>query len=315
MEEKEKELQEMQLTIALEFALNRKDVSKKTRSAYARRLRSIQEASEKLGLSGLRIPAVSRLHVEEIMRRVREDLKLSDPAYNDYLSTLRSLFTTLEGCLVIDRNPAMGIRQMRTMVSTKDLLNEEEKKRITELLYSQHYPFFVYVQVLYHTGIRPKELLDMRIKDVDLEKKVLTVVRTERSFTIVPICEVLLEYLLTLELSNYPGDHYLFGSILPAGKGVGAREYFKPSPTAMTKDTIARLWHKIIQIGMGINKPLYALRKKNDDKQLAPIDVAALRDLYGHRSKYMTETYAKKVAEVYKEDIQASRLRLRGGKS
>lgn len=49
---------------------------------------------------------------------------------------------------------------------------------------------------------------------------------------------------------------------------------------------------------------MYSLKHKGaDDKILAGIDLDALRELYGHRSKYMTEKYARAVKDLYRKQI------------
>lgn len=56
--------------------------------------------------------------------------------------------------------------------------------------------------------------------------------------------------------------------------------------------------------GLGINKHLYALKHTGaDDKILAGIELDALRELYGHTSKLMTERYARKVKDIYRAQI------------
>lgn len=332
----EEGLKGMPLNKALDFALTKKDLAEKSKLDYRNQLEYVKTTAQKLGIGILPVSKVTRLHVLEILSRLKEERKLSNHGYNKYRDTIRSLFTTLETWLAVEYNPATKIDTLRTTESNKYAsLDKEEKQAITELLYKHHYRFFVYIQVLYHTGIRPKEILALRIKDINLKKQVITIVpdlarenSKTKSLRLVPISDQLLPFLAELELHAYPEDYYVFGSPFAAGMGnrgagsekwtqkdgkkktgvQGARrsDYFMPSSGQIKRDTVTKLWKDIIIDGLGINKHLYALKHTGaDDKILAGIDLDALRDLYGHRSKYMTETYAKKVKEVYSTQIRA----------
>lgn len=49
---------------------------------------------------------------------------------------------------------------------------------------------------------------------------------------------------------------------------------------------------------------MYAMKHTGaNEKILAGIDLDALRELYGHSSKLMTEKYAKVIKEVYRKQI------------
>ena len=331
----EEGLKAMPFNKAIDFALAKKDLAAKSRIDYRNQLEYVKQAAEKLGIAILPIAKVTRLHILEILTRLREDRKLSNHNYNKYRDTIRSMFTTLESWLAVEYNPATRIDTLRTTESNKYAsLDKEEKMAITALLYKQHYRFFVYIQVLYHTGIRPKEILALRIKDINLKKQVITIVpdlERENSKTktvrLVPVSDQLLPFLIELKLDECPPDHYVFGSPFKTGMGnrgagsekwgtkeeqkktgrQGAKrsDYFTPSACPIKRDTVTKLWKEIIIDGLGIHKHLYALKHTGaDDKIVAGIDLDALRDLYGHRSKYMTETYAKKVKEVYSTQIR-----------
>lgn len=69
-----------------------------------------------------------------------------------------------------------------------------------------------------------------------------------------------------------------------------------PSPT--------NWWRKLVIEGLGIDCKMYSLKHKGaDDKIKAGIDLDALRHLYGHGSKQMTEYYARGLREAYKQQI------------
>jgi integrase len=107
---------------------------------------------------------------------------------------------------------------------------------------------------------------------------------------------------------------YVFGSPNGSGGNRGSQkgnisgamrsDYFLPSEFHMKRDTATKLWKKLIIDGLGIKKYQYAMKHTGgDDKILAGISLDALKTMYGHTSKFMTEKYARKIKDVYREQI------------
>jgi hypothetical protein len=110
---------------------------------------------------------------------------------------------------------------------------------------------------------------------------------------------------------------YVFGSPFKSGsgncgtlagkKGAMRPDYFQPSFVQVKRDTATKLWNTLVIKGMGINKYMYAMKHTGgDDKILAGVSLDALREMYGHSSKFMTEKYARQVKGVYQRQIIAN---------
>jgi site-specific recombinase XerD len=69
-------------------------------------------------------------------------------------------------------------------------------------------------------------------------------------------------------------------------------------------NTPTHWWKQMVIDGLGIDCKMYSLKHKGaDDKIEAGIELDALRNLYGHKSKQMTEIYARAVKGKYKQNI------------
>jgi integrase len=223
---------------------------------------------------------------------------------------------------IIDISPAAGLKDMPEVETNKFIpYTDEEKKIIREYLFLNHYRFFTYLMLIYHCGVRPKEILCLQIKDIDLHTQTITInpsIETENSKTkkirVVPINDFLMPYLREMRLQDYPKSFFVFGSPFPQGdgnrgsskegRGVGHPDYFKPSATQIKRDSVTKFWKKVVIDKLGINKYMYAMKHTGaNEKILAGIDLDALRELYGHSSKLMTEKYAKVIKEVYRKQI------------
>ncbi|HEV7780348.1 MAG TPA: site-specific integrase [Chitinophagaceae bacterium] len=308
---------------ALDYALSKKDLSTKTMQGYRGQLNYIKETADKTGHGLLTLDQVDRGVLLDLLDECARDRSFSNHAYNKYSGTLRAMFVELVNYRVIDFNPLRDLREKTIPESNfYATFTAAEKVRITEYLSTTHRPLFVVMSAIYHTGIRPKEMLALRIRDVDLKGQMITIAPdlvAENSKTTnvrrVPINTHLLGLLKSMHLSKYPGEYFLFGSPFIPGqgnRGSGSRmvngkritgamrpDFLTPHTTPVDRDTITKLWKRLIIDGLGINKHLYAAKHTGtDDKVEAGLDLADIQYLYGHKSEAMTERYNKKKREL-----------------
>lgn len=315
--------QNMQLNEAIDFALSQCFVAKKTKQGYRSTCGFFKEAASCLGYSRLPISSLKRTHIKILLQYIKEKRGWSNTAYNRNLASFKSVLSRLIDWEILEFNPAEKIKTLPVAETNKYVTyTQQEKKMIREYLYLHHYRFFVYFQVIYHTGIRPKEILALKIKDIDFSKQLISIFpdieqgnSKTKSIRLVPVNNQLLPYLRELKLQEYSIDCFIFGSPYETGKGnkgsaagklTGAMhpDYFKPSHVQIKRDTVTKFWKKIVKDKLGIDKYLYAGKHTGaDDKILAGIPIDALKELYGHSSQHMTEKYARKVKEVNRRII------------
>lgn len=317
---------QMGFPIALQWALNQKKVAKKTRNGYQSILDHIVETCNKEGFSAIPIAAVKRFDIMSLLGKLDEDRSFSNHGYNKYRDVIRLLLGELLIWNVIEYNPASKIPDRIVVESDKfQPYTDEEKQRIAEHLAAKHPNYLRYLLLIYHTGIRPKEALALKVKDISLTSREIKLVpdleeenTKTKQIRNVPINDELLCILQELELEKFSADYYVFGS--PFGPGgnrgsvkggkrtgiMGAMrpDYFLPSPNRVKRDTVTRLWKVIIIEELEIPKYQYGMKYSGgDDKILAGCDLDALRSMYGHTSKRMTEKYLKKIKQIYKKEI------------
>lgn len=331
-------LARMTFNEAMSFALEKKraDIAKKSYIDYHNILEITKDAAVDSGISNMPIILVERVHIMDLLERLFNDRKMSNHRYNSYLGAIRSMFSTLESWNVCKYNPAFKIKEKPVAESNKyKTYTDAEKIKIADFLAARHPRLLVFIQTIYHTGIRPKELLLLQVKDIDLTKQIITIspdLERENSKTKnirrAPISNFLLPFISAMNLSNYPANFYVFGSPFEPGKGNGGSgsqkggisgamrtDFLRPSPFHAKRDTVTRLWKTLIKDELGIDKYMYAGKHTGaDDKILAGIDLDTLRNLYGHTSKYMTSTYAKAIQEVFNSEIREKSPAFTGAK-
>lgn len=296
---------------ALDFSLSKKKdhIASKTYSGYKGSINFMKTAVTYLGLDLLNISELKRVHIRTILEKAKNQRKWTNKAYNKHLNHLKAILTELVQWDVLEYNPAHNIKKLKVSESRSNIpANDIQHEKIKNCLENEHPYFYSFIQTIFHSGIRPKEILGIQISMIDLNKQIITLpaINTKtNTFRVVPINNHLLQILCAMELHTYPKSFYLFGSYRESGRGnVGKFIDFIPGPTRLKRDTATKRWHKIIKTGLDINVNMYSYKHKGgDDKIKAGVSLDALRNLYGHKNSRMTEIYAKEIKNVYKDEI------------
>lgn len=307
---------EMYFIEALKFSLKKKrnDICKNSYSSYNGTVNFLEASALKLNFDKIKVKDIKRRHIKLLMDEVKVDRKWSNNAFNAHLLHLKILMTVLVKWDVIEANPATNIDNLKVdkTSSFNAPASDSEIETIKKTLIEKDFNFYVFCITIFHTGIRPAELLKTTLKMINLDRDefnlpaTITKNKTARS---VPINKYLKEYLLDINFSKLPKDYYLFGSLKSPGKGRKKKENkllpdFVPSIFPTIRKTASMRWEEIVKDGLGIKMNLYAMKHYGADKKiLAGMNMDSLRELYGHSSKLMTEKYAKIIKEVYRKDI------------
>jgi integrase len=297
---------------ALEFALKEKKerLADKSFSTYKNTLVHILKAIKSLGLQYVKIQDVKRYHIRAVLKKVRTTRSLSNHARNKYLSQLSAIMSELLDHDIIEYNPCHKIKPLPVGESNaNETATDSEHEIIKKELETNHPNFCKFIETVYHTGIRPKEILSIQLHMINLEIReiilppIITKSGTRKRNVV--INNYMLDMLLNLRIDAYPDNFYLFGSFRKSGCGNrGKFDDFIIGPTQLKRDTATKRWQKIVKKGLGINVNMYSYKHKGgDDKLLSGVDLDAIRELYGHSSKRMTSHYVKRIKGIYKKDI------------
>lgn len=309
------DLKKMRIADALEFALDKKKVSTKSRYDYQTTVRYISQAVGQCRLSHLPISALNRSHVKALMEEARnftgkitvlKDGKQksyikrnpwSDYGYNKNLDFFSGLLSELVEWEALEFNPAFRINRLDVPETQKFVtVSDEEKDIIREYLFRKNYNFFIFVITIYHTGMRPKEILGLQMKDVNLKEQLIWIrpydekakIKKERNVTINPH---LLKFYKDMELHKYSPDHFVFS------------EGFRPGVIRIDRRVATNLWNDLVRGHLGIDKFMYSMKHRGADdladaltkkhiKQDSIEDI--IQDNLGHSKKFMTRRYTKK---------------------
>jgi integrase len=303
---------DLSLIDALDFAIEKKTpkISSKTLSGYNGTIKFIKTAVNAINLNNLQIIDTKRVHIKLIIEKAKEQRSWSNNAYNKHLNHLKAILSELIQWDIIEINPAFNVKNLEVSGDSDFHIPAADKdiERIKHEIQEKHPDFYTFIITVFHTGIRPEEILKIKLGMVNLEKYEIVlpaeITKTKKK-RIVPINQHLMEYYKKMDFEKSPNNYYLFGSFRESGRGnIGKFKDFIPGPTHINRDTATRRWEAIVKKGLGINMTMYAMKHLGADKKiLAGLDLDSLRELYGHTSKLMTEKYARVVKEVYRKNI------------
>jgi len=293
----------MLISEALYFALEKKKskISECTFKNYKSTLDLINP-SIMAKFSYFKITEITRKHILEILEDTKSARNWIPNCYNKNLGYLKAIISELVEWEIIPLNPAHLIKTLKEPTKgPKKTLNQDEKQLVKNHIESIIPSFWNYCLLIYHTGIRPKEALLLTNEMVDLFESKITLpasITKDDGDRIVPINKYLKNMFLLMEINRFPKHYYIFG------RSDNKFNNFLPSESSLKRKYASDLWHKLVKSDLGINVDLYAFKHLGaNEKILSGVSIDALKELYGHSSTLMTETYATQIKQIRQKEI------------
>ena len=286
---------------AVNFALEKLKLrlSIKSYRDYSGTCRFVISASKKLKYQSMSIDAIERFHIKNIFETIKDQRKWSNHAYNKHLGYFKSILSELVEYNLIKSNPAHGIRVLKYDTPPTEFPTDLEQTKIINHLHERNYSFLRFVKALYQTGIRPAELLRLKVGDVDLQKDII-LLRPEdgktNKYRIVPIKSDLKTDLVEILRNIENTDLYLFGTPRQQGGRIELSDMFCPNPYKIKRDTVTKYWKKYVKDELGIDKKMYSLKHKAaNDMMFDGVDLETIQTIFGHSKIKTTEIYANQI--------------------
>lgn len=278
----------------LDYLAFERGLSERTLSAYERDLGKLFAFLAERGRvgPGAITPADLREFVYEL-----KDAGLAPSSIRRAISSLRSYFAFLleEGVLATD--PGERLEAPRAGRGLPDVLSVEEVQRMLESPPPGHPLFWrdrSILEVLYATGVRVSELVELRVVNLDLEEGFCTVFGKGSKERMVPLGRP-----ARLALERY------LRQVRPAldqGKGGGA-VFLNRRGNPLTRMTIWNLVRKAaLDAGISRNVSPHTLRHTFATHLLeGGADLAAVQELLGHADISTTQIYTHVDREYLRE--------------
>lgn len=114
--------------------------------------------------------AICEIHSGHI-RDLLDYLNLTPNEYNKFLTHLSIVLSDLVEKRIVFHNPIRDIKKKKTTKKIRETFEIDELNQIFQYLRVNHYEFFRYGMIFFHSGSRTSEMFRLQAKDVFLEKQ------------------------------------------------------------------------------------------------------------------------------------------------
>lgn len=240
---------------------------------------------------------------EEMAADMMEGLKVSDISprtYNNYLRSLKTLWNWFIEYRYAHLNPFSGFRpnSKRMQKKTRVLLSKEDRKALFELLEKENPNYLCICLLCYYCFIRPKEIVLLRIKDIDLTKQCVYIskeIAKNDKDSVRTIPDAVMPVFRQLKIKNAQPDDYIFS---------WDRKYmFTPGRKQSCSRELARYWNNFVRakLGWGLERQFYSLKDTGMTDMSRYLALPFIQGQADHSSLAVTSIYIQKKMDIQEQ--------------
>ncbi len=216
-----------------------------------------------------------------------------------HITVVNSFYNFLVREKVIDNNPCLNILLPKLPQKLPNYLTEEEINKLLDINLVTPYDYRnkAMLELLYATGLRISELVNLKITDIDLHNCFVRVFGKGKKERIVPISDIAIKY-LTIYINEYRN--------LILGNYISDYLFISNAKTNITRQGFFKIIKKQCKL-MGIEKDVspHVLRHSFATHLLKHgADLRVIQELLGHEDISTTQIYAHLVKEKLKKDYE-----------
>lgn len=203
----------------------------------------------------------------------------TDKTYNSYIKDVGTLFADLLYWEYIKYNPFHKMRKKQVVKELKVVATEAQRKQIDHHLKHNHYCFWRFMHIFFHSGAREAELCRMKASDIHLKERYFIVeIRKGRS--------------KRKEIkAMLPGAYPHWAEIVAENKPYPFSHDFQPGDQPINEDRVSKTWKTFVKDQLKMyNVDFYSLKHLHTDmiENMADLDLAQAHD--DHLEQKTTET-------------------------
>ena len=255
---------------------------------YRSKLRIFCEWAEHEGLDTLHVSCVNTDHIVDFLRYTVKENNVSRRTVKKYEELLHAFFEYLIRKGLLQSNPVRGIPNMgRVTDDAARPIPEKDRKVLLAYIKRNDPQLWIVCQMEYYCAIRPNELRQLRIGDIDLEAGLIRVPSTiskNRKSEVVNLPNQLSSLLVDIGIEKWERDCYLFSANGQPGKTLLGKNNFR-----FRFDRIRN------KLGLPVEYKLYSFKYTGTSALVsAGIDTWELQRHLRHKSIQTTEHYIRR---------------------
>lgn len=202
---------EKEIESFIEYLIIEKKYSKNTVSSYERDLKKFSNI-----LKNKSLYEITRKDIQNFINEINKDQSTRSISRN--ISTLKSFYKYLKLNKIIKINPMDQINNPKTKKALPKVLSEEEINNILDIELKTDFDYRnkAMLELMYSSGLRVSELINLNVNDIDLENDTVKIFGKGSKERIIPLNdyakEALKEYIAVhrKELFKHGENNYLF---------------------------------------------------------------------------------------------------------
>ena len=195
----------------IEYLIIEKKYSKNTVSSYERDLKKFSN-----NLNNKKINEITRKDIQNYLKDLSKDHNPRSTSRN--ISTLKSFYKYLKINKIVKVNPMDQINNPKTKKALPKILSEEEINDLLDIELKTNFDYRnkAMFELMYSSGLRVSELINLNVNDIDLENDTVKIFGKGSKERIIPLNdfakEALREYIMVhrKELFKHGENNYLF---------------------------------------------------------------------------------------------------------
>ncbi len=244
---------------------------------------------------------INEIDIDDLKKYVKylNDLNLNELSISRSISCIKSFYKYLNIEKIIDNNPSDSLFLPKVRKKLPNTLSEEEVDRLLDIKLTDMYSYRnkAMLEVLYATGLRVSELVNLKMENIDFESDIIRTYGKGNKERVIPIGEYAKTYLekylneYRYQMLKHGNNEYVF--LNNHGKNMTRQGFFKII--------------KAIANEKGINKEIspHVLRHSFASHLLKHgADLRTIQELLGHSNVSTTQIYTHISNEELKENYK-----------
>lgn len=244
-------------------------------------IRGVEKAAIALRIEQTPVSEITRRYIKVILEKCGElNPKWSARQYNYYRTALMSLFRELIQSEALESNPVKEIPKRAEIKKVRETLTKEQRILVSNFLHEKYYNFWRFVQIFYASGAREAEIINVRVKDVDLIKQTFRVI-IKKGRSVREVEKAINNDIVHLwkELINdCPKDFYIFSIGLIPGEKL------------IRYEQLTRRWRVHVKKKLGITSDLYATKHLRTTNISEKMGTKTASEMNSHTSEAMVRS-------------------------
>lgn len=266
---------------------------------YRSKLRIFAEWAEHQGLDGLHVSCITREHINDFLTQMVRENDISRRTVKKYKQLLHGFFDYICNARgIVMHNPVHDIPEMgRVADEAPRPIPEADRAKLVTFMRKHDPQLCLFCQMEYYCAIRPNELRQLRIGDIDFERRIIRVSSTiskNRQTEFVNMPGQLYNILTKAGYNELCGDWFLFS------------EGGEPGEVMLGKNNFRFRFDRIRnRLGISADYKLYSFKHTGGVELVnADIDTWELQRHFRHKSIDTTERYIRRNFAVISDKIK-----------